>query len=440
MQRKEILLVIIGIFALCIIVFFRSPNSEKAVVVAGTANPGKILIYYFDGTNYKRSEIDTDYNLIWTVKVGDIYNNGKNVIVAGVGNSFFSQPFGCSVVAYEPIANGWKKSIIDSNVDLRCKDLSIGSVYNDGKNELILGTHGEGIINVYKWDGNKWNKQQIEKNFIAQMDILQNTSHRVPAQNLTYNTIVQTAIHIVKIGDAFNDGRNEIVATESSPLEYVGTPVSYVNVYSFDGKNWNRTTVHSGKGLQDRSIIIGDVDYSGKNSIVIGANPGKLFLLSSNGTWSVSQIFNQSFDKNMKGLDFQDVYSNGKKEIVLATGIPYGLVYTLQWDGKEFQPNLIANVSETFAKYAVINNLGYNTLDVKAKNLDNGGEPEIIVAGEADTSLGANSYPVQNNIFGWETTIYGFLVIYKFDGNKWNPQILDQNSVLGMTVGTLQVP
>ena len=139
----------------------------------------------------------------------------------------------------------------------------------------------------------------------------------------------------------------------------------------------------------------------------------------------------------MKGINYHDIYSNGRKEIVLATGIPYGLIYTLQWNGKEFQPNLIANISQTLSPYVVISNLSYNILDVQAKDFENNGKIEIVVGGEADTSLGATF--TKNSAFGWEATPYGFLIVYKFDGNKWNPQILDQNSVLGMTVGKLQI-
>jgi len=434
----ELFLLLVLVLTLAFILASKILVKENLVIVTGTGNPGRILIYSYDGYGYKRTQIDTGYNLVWTVRIGDIYNKGKNVIVAGVGNSFFATPYGCQVVAYVPTANGWKKDVIDSNVDLRCKDLAIGSVYNDGKNELVLGTHGEGIINVYKWTGSIWSKQEIDRNFISQMDEQQNMNHRVPFENLTYDTIVQTAVHIVKIRDVFNDGKNEIVATESSPLEYVGSSVSFVNVYKFNGNNWTRTTIHSGKGVQDRSILIDDVDDSGKNEILIGANPGKLFLLKNNVTWSSDLIFSQSYDKNMKGLDFQDLYSNGKREIILATGIPSGLIYTLQWNGKEFQSSLIGNISEAFSQYTVISNLSYNSLDVQARDVDNSGKSEIIVAGEADTSFGASTFITQNNVFGWEATPYGFLVVYKFDGNSWIPYLLDQNSVLGMTVGNLQ--
>lgn len=319
-------------------------------------------------------------------------------------------------------------------MDIRCKDIAIGDAYNDGRNQIVLSTHGQGIINIYEWDG-KWNKQQIERNFIGQIDQQRSTNHRVPFENLTYDAIDQTAVHIVKIGNALNDGKNEVVATESSPLEYTGTTVSFVNIYSFDGKNWNRTTVHEGKGYQDRSILIEDFFSSGKNEIAIGANPGKLLMLQNNGA-SYNFVFNQSYDKNMKGLDYADAYGNGQKEIIIATGIPNSLVYLLQWDGKEFQSKIIGNITQVFEKYNVLNNLSYNSLDVKTKDLEGNGKTEIVVAGESDTSQGSTF--TQGSQFGWETTPFGFLVVYRYNGS-WQPYILDQGSVLGMTVGNLQI-
>lgn len=431
--KQNFVILVFALVLLAVFLYFRT-NAEKPVIVTGTANPGRIMIYSFDGTDYKRSEIDTGYNLVWTVRTGDIYNKGKSVIVAGVGNSFFAQPFGCSLVAYELTANGWKKDVIDSNVDIRCKDIAIGDAYNDGRNQIVLSTHGQGIINIYEWDG-KWNKQQIERNFIGQIDQQRSTNHRVPFENLTYDAIDQTAVHIVKIGNALNDGKNEVVATESSPLEYTGTTVSFVNIYSFDGKNWNRTTVHEGKGYQDRSILIEDFFSSGKNEIAIGANPGKLLMLQNNGA-SYNFVFNQSYDKNMKGLDYADAYGNGQKEIIIATGIPNSLVYLLQWDGKEFQSKIIGNITQVFEKYNVLNNLSYNSLDVKTKDLEGNGKTEIVVAGESDTSQGSTF--TQGSQFGWETTPFGFLVVYRYNGS-WQPYILDQGSVLGMTVGNLQI-
>jgi len=435
---KKLLLPLI-ILVILVMLFFKLREPEgKNVIVTGTGNPGKILVYKFEGVNIVRKQIDTGYKLVHTVKIGNVRNDGNQVIVAGVSNSFYGPPFGCSVLIYHPEKN-FEKEVVDDVVDLRCKDVSIGDVDNDGKNEIVLGTHGEGIINVYRWEGNKWVKQEIERNFIKQIDEKGKTNHRVPIEKLTYDAIDQTAIHIVKIGDATNKGKNGIIASESSPLEYTDGPqISYVNIYEFDGKNWNRTTIHTGKGFQHRSILVGDFDYSGGNEVLIGAAPSRLFMLRYDGNWSSTLIFNQTIDKNMKGLDFQDIYSNGKKVIVLATGIPNTLIYTLEWDGREFQKKLIGNVSQVSENYNVIKNLNYNALDVQARDIDNDGKLEIIVAGEADTSVTLDKLTPENNIFGWEATPYGFLVVYKFDGKNWNPLVLDTYSVLGMDVGNVR--
>jgi len=440
MQKSSLYLVAVVLIAIGFVFqLFVQPETKK-VIITGTGNPGKILIYSFEKGDYARTQIDTGYNLVWTVKVGDIYNNGKNVIVAGVGNSFFATPYGCQLVAYEPLMIGWKKTVIDSNVDLRCKDVAIGDADNDGMNELVLGTHGEGTINIYKWNGAKWDKIEIERNFIEQVDKQESSNHRVPVEKLTYNTVVQTAIHIVKIGDAYNEGKNVIVATESSALEYTeGPQISFVNLYKFDDKNWIREVIHNGTGFQHRSVLIDNLDYSGRNKIAIGAAPNRLFLLDNDGKWSSILIFNQTLDKNMKGLDFQDIYSSGRKTIVLATGIPYALIFSLEWDGNRFNEKLIGNVSQVLEKYNVIKNLNYNSLDVQAADIDNDNKMEIIVAGEADTSLNLGKLKPDDNVFGWESTPLGFLIVYKNYEERWTPQILDTYSVLALTVNELQV-
>ena len=70
------------------LMLLQSTRGERTVIVTGGGNPGTISVYHFGHSGYERSEIDTGYNLVWTVRIGDVYNNGKNVIVAGVGNSF----------------------------------------------------------------------------------------------------------------------------------------------------------------------------------------------------------------------------------------------------------------------------------------------------------------------------------------------------------------
>jgi hypothetical protein len=432
---KKLIFLIAIFFVLFSILLFQKKEINNIVVAI--SNSGKILIYSWNGKNFERDYIDVDYKFIHTVRIGDVYNKGKNVIVAGVGNSFYGPPFGCSVEVYEKSGNEWKKSVIDNAGDLRCKDLTIADVDNDGKNELVLGTHGEGLIKIYKWNGKNWSSQVIEKNWIKQVDEMMNANHRIPRENLTYDCIDQSAVHIVKVGDVDNDGKNEIIASISSPLEYLGEDISYLNLYKWNGTAFQRTTIDNQEGKEFRSIFIGDVRNNGKNAVLIGSGliPTKKEFASlsiyewENGNWNKSVIENEVLEKNMKGLALGDVYNKGKNAVVVATGFSDGLLYAYEWNGKKFSKSFVGNISKIFEVYfdnSIIPDIMHNSMEAQIKDVDGDGKNEIIVSGLSQTKK-----------FGWEATTLGFTVIFKWDKNKWNYEVLDKYSALGMDVGII---
>ena len=430
-------LILVVLISLIFIQQYKS-TSYLNKIVTGVSNPGRILIYEWNGNDFSRAVINVGYRFVWSVRIGDIYNDGKNVIVVGVGNGFFDEPYGCLVVAYSLEDKEWKKSIIDDVGDVRCKDLTVGDADNDGKNELVLGTHGEGIIRMYKWNGNKWNKQDIERNWIEKVDKEMGTNHRVSRDQITYDAILQTAVHIVKIGDADNDGKNEIIATMSSPLEYKGKDdIGFTRLYKWNGTEWEGKNISKTSVAQQRSVIVNDIDRDGKNEIIVGTAPHLLIMYKQyENEWKNFVINNETVEKNMKGLYFGDVYNNGNNMIVLATGVWQGLIYTIEWNKGEFVKNLVGNVSNVFEKYSVIKDIGHNSLEVQVKDIDADGKNEIIVAGESDTTFSSPSKNVSIS-FGWEGTPYGFLLVYKKVGDKWTYKLLDSYSVLGMDVGIL---
>ena len=436
---SNLVVLFILISAIALILYFSQGTKQNDIIVTANGNPGMIYIYKFDGGNFVRTEINTGYNLVWTVRIGDIYNKGKNVIVAGIGNSFFAQPFGCSIVTYEPTANGWKKDVIDSNVDIRCKEVEICDAYNDGKNEIVLGTHGEGLIKIYKWNGTKWNSQIIDENYVAKFDSQAGMNHKIPLENLTYYVTDQTAVHILKIGDIDNDGKNEIIATISTPNEYGGSDpeIGFVRMYKWNGTAWMTTDIDTLYGVKFRAgIQIDDLKGTGKNQAYVTSAPHLLLEYDlQNGKWIRNVIENQtlSAEIDMKAMDIRDIGS--KKELIIATGGPNAVIYSYEWNGKGFDKNLIVNVSDILSETNLFG-LGDNSMAVKTSNFNN--TQYIVVSGESDTSS-TNSFANTSNPFGWEITPYGFLVASKYDGSKWNSEILDRYSVLGMTFGKLQI-
>lgn len=412
-----------------------TPSSAVAAsqtIVTGVSNPGRILIYRPGDTGFQRESLDVGYRYVHTVRVGDVYNDGRPAIVAGMGNSHFGPPWGCWVVAYRFGERAWRKDVIDHLQEPRCKDLDIGDADNDGKNELVLGTHGEGIVKVYKWDGTKWGSQLVERNWIAQIDRLEGTSHRMPRERLTHDYVVQTAVHIVKIADVDHDGRNEMVVTISSPLELktlrrAPSELGFVRVYKWDGTRWTGSTVDRVKGVQLRSIAIGNLDGDGKKELFVGGAPHHLFMYQwRDGGWRKRLVHKERVEEDMKGLTVGDPYNSRKDVLLLATGWPQALISTFSWDREQFTKKLVGNVAELFKPYNPIERLEYNTMEVQVKDLFGDGKKELVVAGLTKAPK-----------FGFEATVLGFLMVFQYDGAQWSHQILDQYAVLGMDVGKL---
>lgn len=401
-------------------------------IVTGVSNPGRILIYRPTDTGFQRESLDVGYRYVHTVRVGDVYNDGRPAIVAGVGNSHFGPPWGCWVVAYRFEERAWRKEVIDHLNEPRCKDLTIGDADNDGGNELVLGTHGEGIVKVYRWEGTRWGSQVVERNWIAQVDRLEGTSHRMPRERLTHDYVVQTAVHIVKIADVDHDGKNELIVTISTPLELktlkrAPSELGFVRVYKWDGKRWSGSTVDRVKGVQMRSIAVGDLHGDGKNELFVGGAPHHLFMYQwGNGGWRKRLVHKERVEEDMKGLTVGDPYNSRKDVLLLATGWPQALISAFSWEKDQFAKKPVGNIARLFEPYNPIRRLEYNAMEVQVKDLSGDGRQELVVAGLTKAPG-----------FGFEATVLGFLLVLRYDGTQWSHQILDQYAVLGMDIGKL---
>lgn len=427
MTKKKFLLIFL-IFALYLLTnFFKINSSQKVVnkyLVAGTGSPGEIYLYEIKNQSLKKIKtISTGYLFVHTVRIGDIYNNGKSYIIAGVSNSFFAEPYGCKVTSYD--LDKFEEKIIDDVGDMRCKDLTIGDADNDGKNEIILGTHNPGIVRLYKWNGNTWKKEDLETNFIAQIDEKEKTNHRVSSKELNCKQcVVQTAVHIVKVADIDNDGKNEVIATISSPLELQGADeISFIRVYRKVGDKWISETIDRLTKREFRSITVGDIYNKKKNVLVIGIGTpgdekGSLYIYEfRNKKWEKSIIHNDPEEKNMKGVAIGDISNDGKKQILLATGFPNAKIMILNWNGKDFDKKNIGTISSLLQE----KNGEFNSMAALI-NKDNN-ITQLIVGG-------MTTFPKQK--ISWEGTNKGFIVVYKKENSNWVGAVLETRSILGM--------
>ncbi len=390
-------------------------------LVTGSGNPGVITLYERTDSGYtSKKTIDTGFQFVHTVRLGDIYNNGAISIVAGVSNSFFKEPYGCQVVAYD--LGSYQQKQIDVVGDLRCKDITIGNADNDGKNEIVLGTHGNGLVKMYSWERDAWTTTTLETNFIEQVDAQKRTNHRVPNADVPCKTcVIQTAVHIVKIGDVDNDGKNEIVTTMSSPLELIaGEEISFVRVYRKSGDSWSGETVDSLVGREFRSITIDDIYGNGKNTLLVGIgsprnDPGSLIAYDlKDGEWQKTIVHNDKTELNMKGVAVGTLHS-ADRSILLATGFPNANIMTFNWTDNQFSQKSIGSIAALFN----LPDAQYNSM-VAAIPQDK--DSTFVVAGNT-------LFPKEK--IGWEVTNKGFLVQYDAAENSWLPTIISTQNILG---------
>jgi len=95
----------------------------------------------------------------------------------------------------------------------RLRDIEIGDVTGDGKDDLVVATHDQGIVLVFQEKEGKWEATEIDH-----------------SEN--------TFVHEIELGDVDNDGILEIFSTPSAPNKLDGSPQpGVIPMYDYqDGK------------------------------------------------------------------------------------------------------------------------------------------------------------------------------------------------------------
>jgi hypothetical protein len=397
---------------------------EQKLLVIGTANPGLIKIYKPEkGTFREIKKINAGYKYVWTVRVGDIHNNGKKYLIAGVSDSLYGTSFNCRVVGYD--LEKYQKFEIDEVDSFRCKDLTIGDADNDGDNDIVLVTHGKGLIRMYSWDGKKWLKEDLEENYIAEVDRQTGVNHRVPNKELPCNEcVVQTAVHIAQIGDVNNDGENEVVTSISSPLELQNIPeIGFIKVYKKEGDSWRSQIIGRFDDIEARGLFITDFYNRGKNALLVGTGtprttPAGVYAYEfRNNKWNKRLVYSNGVEKNMKAIVAGDIFNDELQRIVFSTGFPDAKTFITTWKDNKFTHEEIGRTSRELK----IKDAEYNSMAVVLNKTPDGTQ---IING------GFITFPKEKK--GAEAADQGFLTIYTQKGGKWGSQIIDKASIWAM--------
>jgi hypothetical protein len=288
--------------------------------------------------------------------------------------------------------NTWKQETLwtESWTDLpngkfdRFRDIEVGDVDGDGKDEYVIATHDYGVIAIFN-PGENGNKPRI----------------------LQLDKKADTFVHEIEIGDIDGDGKLEFFATPSDRNKASHSQAGEVVMYKFEGDTFVRSVVDAAQGTHAKEILVTDIDGDGKSEI-FGVYEGekkkgskvllkpvsiRQYKRTSKGEWQTVEIATIN-DAQTRFLIAEDFDGDGKKELIAAAWKTGLYRITPQDDGSWITTRFESN-SSSF-EHAIV-----------AADIDNDGIRELYVAADKQQELNRYDWNKATNTF--DKTLIGKL-------------------------------
>ena len=199
----------------------------------------------------------------------------------------------------------------------RLRDFEVGDVDGDGKDELVVATHDQGVIAVVHPDDG-WKVDEVD---------------RTPT----------TFVHEIEIGDIDGDGTNEFFATPSKPNKLDEEQPGEVLMFRREGDGWAKSIVDAPGDTHAKEILAADVDGDGVSEVyvvwegAIGAGGGLVRPVTITAYRWKGEAFEPEVvttvpDRQMRAIQAGDVNGDGRVDLV-AGALSSGLYVIEQTDG-----------------------------------------------------------------------------------------------------------
>ncbi len=125
----------------------------------------------------------------------------------------------------------------------RLRDFEIADFNGDGKDDLAIATHDQGVVAVVCRRGDKWVPEELDKK-------------------------ADTFVHEIEIGDLDGNGKLEFYATPSQPNTVSGKDQGGKVVrFAWTGEKFEKSEVVSFETRHIKEILVADVDGDGKQEL-----------------------------------------------------------------------------------------------------------------------------------------------------------------------------
>ncbi len=273
-------------------------------IIAGNGN-GELIV--FDGKSHKKVWYAED--LVRDVHGLYLHNLGSKdttYLLAGTGYKT-DKDLG---TVYIFIGNSTKPIAKIGQFENRLRGIGVGDVDKDGELEIVVGSGnatgespGNGYVRVFNV------ADALDPSTLDSND---------PIKPEWKSTNLKGDCVAVELADFTGDGYPDIVVGNGYRYD-----AGWVRVITYDsGKNkyveyWKSPDI----GPKPYGLCVADLDENGKLDIVVGNQPGYIYIFEQTGTGSLRQVWKSNIlGTDILGIDIEDVDKDGQLEIVAAQG------------------------------------------------------------------------------------------------------------------------
>lgn len=255
---------------------------------------------------------NTTHELMTSVAIGELTGDGTDDVVGTTRKG--GEIANSTVYLWTKSGGSWEKSVLIQANFSDIPTIAVGDADNDGDDDIVMWTLGDegypNVLNFYYKEGGLW-------------------------LNKTINGSTMLNVESIKIGDADNDGRNEVIVGAGTMFQ--SSDYARLQVYEYSGA-WSMAADVNVSGENAVSALaIGDLDGDGENEILAGTedgegNPplggydftGEIWLYEWDGGLS-GTLINETSSVSVLDLEIGDYDHDGENEFAAFLANPHGV-------------------------------------------------------------------------------------------------------------------